>query len=594
MKSPQDMRIIQIDITNACIHRCSNCTRFCGHHKKPFFMDWDTFKKAVESMRGYKGTVGIMGGEPTLHPQFQRFVEYIKEHENFPKTENWLVKPTRNFMDVVGKMEQRDTYVSYEHGIKRNVVDGWGLWSALSGKYKEYYELIQDTFNMQALNDHKNIMYHSPIMITRREMGIPDEEWHHIRDNCWAQDAWSATITPKGAFFCEIAGALDILFDGPGGWPIEQGWWKRTPKEFGDQLQWCEICGICIDTFTRDANDETDDMSPWYYEQLNRMESPKVKKEGMANVLKITDGKIEEESRTNAKQVRHYEYSESWFTRFSKGNDWLNPTGFTAVGYIRTMQEAQALETNMAGDVDEWVFVTASKDVEQYLLCKFKDNQRVDIVLAQYDRWGVMLNRALSVCRPDQFVIVVDEKTRLTESCCGFLKQYVLNPGTILLTDDSFDMEQELGSGLRAVFSPKAYALVRAGYPAAAAIESFEEFIELWDENKRLPLSFDTFTDYGYEIEKDKKYVIYGAGPTACHLYEQFTAENIIGVVDSDCNKWGMDFYGHTITDPLKLHQWDGEYDKIFVASRSFFEIKTYLLEKGFDSDKIVTSLVVL
>ena len=42
MKSPQDMKIIQIDITNACTFNCSNCTRFCGQHPKPFFMDFET------------------------------------------------------------------------------------------------------------------------------------------------------------------------------------------------------------------------------------------------------------------------------------------------------------------------------------------------------------------------------------------------------------------------------------------------------------------------------------------------------------------------------------------------------------------------
>ena len=40
MRSPQDMQIILIDITNACTERCSNCTRFCGNHKKPFFMTY--------------------------------------------------------------------------------------------------------------------------------------------------------------------------------------------------------------------------------------------------------------------------------------------------------------------------------------------------------------------------------------------------------------------------------------------------------------------------------------------------------------------------------------------------------------------------
>ena len=63
---------------------------------------------------------------------------------------------------------------------------------------------------------------------------MPDEVWLPLRDKCWVQNEWSASITPKGAFFCEIAAALDMLFDGPGGWKIEPGWWRRTPEEFGD------------------------------------------------------------------------------------------------------------------------------------------------------------------------------------------------------------------------------------------------------------------------------------------------------------------------------------------------------------------------
>jgi MoaA/NifB/PqqE/SkfB family radical SAM enzyme len=77
VKSPADMQIIQIDITNACTKKCSNCTRFCGNHRKPFMMDFDTFKRAVDSMEGFPGFVGIMGGEPTLHPQFEEFVRYF-------------------------------------------------------------------------------------------------------------------------------------------------------------------------------------------------------------------------------------------------------------------------------------------------------------------------------------------------------------------------------------------------------------------------------------------------------------------------------------------------------------------------------------
>ena len=77
MRSPSEMRIIEIDITNACIHQCSNCTRFCGHHKTPYFMEWEMFKKSVDSLLEYGRCIGMMGGEPTLHPQFERFARYV-------------------------------------------------------------------------------------------------------------------------------------------------------------------------------------------------------------------------------------------------------------------------------------------------------------------------------------------------------------------------------------------------------------------------------------------------------------------------------------------------------------------------------------
>ena len=76
MKAIYDFITIQVELTNACIHSCSNCTRFCGHHKKPFYMDWETFKRAIDTLEKWPRYIGIMGGEPTLHPEFARFVEY--------------------------------------------------------------------------------------------------------------------------------------------------------------------------------------------------------------------------------------------------------------------------------------------------------------------------------------------------------------------------------------------------------------------------------------------------------------------------------------------------------------------------------------
>lgn len=263
MKSPKDMKIIQIDITNACINRCSNCTRFCGHHTKPFFMDFETFKKAVDSFDGWKGCVGIIGGEPTLHPEFEKFVDYMRQ------------KRVGHFL----YNSRKPIYNMQEHIYKNlnNTCAQIGLWSSLNKGYYRHFETINDTFDWQLLNDHNNKCLHQAILMARKDLGISDEEFINKRDNCFAQNTWSATITPKGAFFCEIAAALDMLFDGPGGWPVEKGWYNRTPEEFGEQLQWCELCSLCLDVPQRISCEDIDDISPTLLEKLKEAGSPKIK-----------------------------------------------------------------------------------------------------------------------------------------------------------------------------------------------------------------------------------------------------------------------------------------------------------------------------
>jgi hypothetical protein len=262
------MKVIQIELTNACPKRCSNCTRFCGHHNEPFYMDFETFKLAVDSMKGFKGIVGIMGGEPTIHPEFEKFVRYYRDHIGYDDFSTASYEPTSNFINHILANAYHTGYSNQR-----------GLWTSVGPKYYEHFELIQDTFGYQLVNDHSNASMHNTLMATRKELGVPDDKWIKLRDKCWVQNLWSASITPKGAFFCEVAAAMDATLGGPGGWKIEPGWWKRKPADFADQLHWCEMCSAALPMPARDARGEVDDVSPVWKEKLVQIESPKLKKQ---------------------------------------------------------------------------------------------------------------------------------------------------------------------------------------------------------------------------------------------------------------------------------------------------------------------------
>ncbi len=367
MKSPSKMVNLQIDITNACIHQCSNCTRFCGHHKKNYFMDFDTFKKAVDSFDGWDGCVGIIGGEPTLHPEFEKFVDYLRE-KRIGKQLSLARNPIYDMQEYI-----------YEH-LLCNPNYRMGLWSSLNLGYYKHFEVINDSFDMQFLNDHENKCLHQAILVSRKELGITDEEFIRRRTNCFAQNNWSATITPKGAFFCEVAAHLDMLFNGPGGWAIEKGWYNRTPEEFGEQLQWCETCGLCLNVPKRVSNDERDDITPYMLEKLLAVDSPKVKK-GKYVILNPIE----------------YQKGTHNYKSFERANDYMDAGG-----------NKRASKDNRAYYPKEFILTNKSK---------FKENFESQ--------------------KPEDWIIVSDNIDK-AKAAKAYFKNLVINPGCLYVFDGCY------------------------------------------------------------------------------------------------------------------------------------------------------------
>jgi len=212
-------------------------------------MEVEQFEQAVRSLDGYKGVVGIMGGEPTLHP---RFLELVMLFDR--------LRPDRS---------------------KR------GLWTSMTPQYYKYRSLIDRVFGVKNLNSHNqdnlkrygtDRVYHQPILVAAGDLMRTKEEAFKLIQNCWVQTRWSSSITPKGAFFCEVAAAMDMVFDGPGGKPIVPGWWDHDIGWFQDQIDmWCMRCGAAIPLPSRRDIEQVDDISISNLKELERLGSPAVR-----------------------------------------------------------------------------------------------------------------------------------------------------------------------------------------------------------------------------------------------------------------------------------------------------------------------------
>ena len=463
MRSPQDMQIILIDITNACNEKCSNCTRFCGNHKKPFFMSFETFKRAVDSMKGFEGLVALIGGEPTLHPQFERFAEYLQSVYGKNPGSKRLAYPQKEFIKELLHQEFDDHRLhEYPDGHKTFERTGPGIYSNMSRTYRKYQELCGDTFHVQFLNDHKNPSFHQPALIARKDLGISDEEWYPIRDACWLQGAWSATITPKGAFFCEVAAALDMLFDGPGGWPIEPGWWKRQPKEFGDQLKWCEFCGFALNTFMRESADEIDDVSPSMYKKLEEIGSPRLKA-GKTHIVEIKDGKIAQSSKADGK-------------RFSA-----------------TQKYVEHYEDRFCED-----------------LSILYEHEYVECVITEGNEFGEEINKELKNAQGWVLIITsTNDKTRINEEVNALMKDCILNPGTL-----------HIGNGY-ILLHVNASSLKEIGFDRIAHLKSVNDLCKVWKKDKVVKLEDVSMLPKWKRdaIKEGKRYAIWGMGVAGSFLY---------------------------------------------------------------------------
>jgi len=198
-------------------------------------MPVEQFADSVESLKDFPiksnppttvetKVIGIIGGEPLLHPAFAELARVIAER--------------------IPQQKHR------------------GLWTGLDWNKGPYASLIRDTFGYVNNNQHNTECLHSPVLLAIKDVVANPGKRRRLIDDCWLQQLWSSSITPKGFFFCEVAGAMDWVFDGPGGLPIETDCWKRPLSDFRSQINcWCQRCGIPLNLKGRRDIEQIDDLS---------------------------------------------------------------------------------------------------------------------------------------------------------------------------------------------------------------------------------------------------------------------------------------------------------------------------------------------
>jgi hypothetical protein len=243
--------VMQIWITRSCDLSCRNCTQGSNLKGKNPAITVQQFSDALDSLQGYFGVIGMFGGNPAIHPQFEELCAVMREKVPFEQRGLWCNHPRgkgaimrETFNPAVSNLNVHQVQSAYEEFLR---------------DWPELRKFTKD--NLKGLSGDSR---HVPWTTAMQDL-IPSEEerWKLIAD-CDINKNWSAIITVfRGelrAFFCEIAGAQAVLHqDNPDypdtGMAVVPGWWERPMLDFSEQVKYhCHACGIPLKGYGALAN----------------------------------------------------------------------------------------------------------------------------------------------------------------------------------------------------------------------------------------------------------------------------------------------------------------------------------------------------
>lgn len=255
MVAPGDVRdgiwrggILQIMVTRACDKACFHCTQGSNLAGKPVMMTPEDFETACRSLAGYWGVVGMFGGNPAMHPQFEQLCDIFTRYFPFAQRGLWCNHPRgkgaimrRTFNPDVSNLNVHLDMEAYEEFARD--------WPECRHKLKGHDQDSRHAPVFKAMIDLEDL----PFPDGSRRENTPENR-RELFSNCDINQTWSAIVCSVPghglrAFFCEVAGAQAMLHGLDSSWPdlgkpAIPGWWREPMQAFADQVEhYCHRCG---------------------------------------------------------------------------------------------------------------------------------------------------------------------------------------------------------------------------------------------------------------------------------------------------------------------------------------------------------------
>ncbi len=209
---------LEIDITYDCNLKCVSCNRSCTQAPTKEYMTVkqieNFIKESIELKKKWK-FINILGGEPTLHPDFEKIIELIYKDYilNFSRdtilqiTSNGFTEESRNLLDKIEKL---------------------------------YDNIVIDRASFKTTN---KVEYFTPF----NNAPIDNEEFKNcdFSKGCWVTSYCGIGLNRYGYYPCSVAGGIDRVIG------LDKGIKSLkdvTPEKMKDLLNtFCRYCGNFID-----------------------------------------------------------------------------------------------------------------------------------------------------------------------------------------------------------------------------------------------------------------------------------------------------------------------------------------------------------